>query len=34
VLQRIWEDGYAASFQYPVDTEEYSDYLDYIESIV
>ena len=31
VLQRIWEDGYAASFQYPVDTEEYSDYLDYIE---
>ena len=31
VLQRIWDDGYAVSFQYPVDTDEYPDYLDYIE---
>jgi len=31
VLQRIWDDGYAVSFQYPVDTEEYPDYLDYID---
>lgn len=31
VLQRIWDDGYAASFQYPVNTDDYPDYLDYID---
>jgi len=30
VLDRLWEDPYASSFRYPVDTEEYDDYLDVV----
>jgi hypothetical protein len=31
VLERIWDDPFAASFQEPVDTELYDDYLDIVE---
>jgi hypothetical protein len=30
VLLKLWDDPYATSFQYPVDTTEYEDYLDVV----
>jgi hypothetical protein len=30
VIEKIWADPYASSFHYPVDTEEYDDYLDVV----
>jgi hypothetical protein len=30
ILAKLWEDPYATSFQYPVDTNEYEDYLEVV----
>lgn len=30
VLERLWDDAYGSSFQYPVDTDAYEDYLDIV----
>ena len=32
MIEKLWEDPYAHSFRYPVDTETYDDYLDVVET--